>query len=226
MGKQTRRKSRQNRSFRIIWYGFPGISRRIKPDFPGFSAKMAKSKKPAPERKEPLDKVSGKRGKGRPQHIARSWVTGRAHNYRKMFAEMWPRLGASLLAANTDEEVISAFGNHGHPYTTNFVPSQTSDILALIHDPDFPKRTRARIAFLADSLAGRPNVAFRTSRDLCGKDRAKERAKSPHKIIRKEFYIECSCGYRGPARDNACRKCGATIPLDLEIMWASPGLFR
>jgi hypothetical protein len=187
---------------------------------------MAKSKKTASEHKEPLDKVSGKRGKGRPQHIPRSWVTGRAHNYRKMFAEVWSRLGTPLLIAKTEEEVISVFEKYGTPYTTNFVPSHASDILTLIHDPDFPKRTGARIAFLADSLAGRPNVAFRTSRDICGKDRAKERAKSPHKIIRKEFYIECSCGYKGPARDNACRKCGATIPIDMEIMWGNPGLFR
>ena len=28
--------------------------------------------------------------------------------------------------------------------------------------------------------------------------------------------IECSCGYQGPARDNACRKCGAEIPLSFE----------
>jgi hypothetical protein len=187
---------------------------------------MAKSKNAASEHKVPLDKVSAERGKGRPQHIPRSWVTGRAHNYRKMFADVWPRLGTPFLAAKTEEEVISVFENFGSPYTANFVPSQASDILALIHDPDFPKRTKARIGFLADSLAGRPSVAFRTSRDICGKDRAKERAKSPHKIIRKEFYIECSCGYKGPARDNACRKCGATIPLDMEIMWGDQGLFR
>lgn len=187
---------------------------------------MAKLKKPASKQKEPLDKVSGKRGRGRPQNIPRSWVTGRAVNYRKMLAEVWSRLGAPLVAAKTEEEVSSVFTNYGQPYTQNFVPSLASDILALIQDPHFPKRAEARMAFLADSLAGRPNISFRTSRDLCGKDRAIERAKSPHTIIRKEFYIECSCGYKGPARDNACRKCGAAIPLDMETIWGNPGLFR
>lgn len=216
----------QKLNFRVIWLGFPGNFRKIETQPLDSSAKMAKSKKTALEHKVTLDKVSAERGRGRPQHIPRSWVTGRALNYRKMFREVWPRLGTPLLAANTEEEVVSALVKYGQPYATNFVPTQASDILALIHDPDFPKRTGARINFLADSLAGRPSVAFRTSRDICGKDRAKERAKSPHKIIRKEFYIECSCGYKGPARDNACRKCGATIPLDMEIMWGDTELFR
>jgi len=56
----------------------------------------------------------------------------------------------------------------------------------------------------------------RTSRDICGEARAQERAKSPHKIIRKESYVECSCGYQGPALNGAGRKCGAEIPLSFE----------
>lgn len=72
-----------------------------------------------------------------------------------------------------------------------------------LHDPRFPKRQQARINFLADSLAGLGRVTPRSSRDICARERAKERAKSRHKIIRYEFYVECSCGYKGPARDNA-----------------------
>ena len=82
-------------------------------EFLDFYAKMAKSKKTASEHKVPLDKVSAARGKGQPQHIPRSWVTGRAHNYRKMFADVWPRLGTPLLAAKTEAEVISVFENFG-----------------------------------------------------------------------------------------------------------------
>jgi len=109
------------------------------------------------------------------------------------------------------EEVTAAFQSSAQPYDREFVPRLSEDILRVIRERKFPKRAEARINFLADSLAGRPNVEPRTSRDICTKERAKERAKSPYKILRKEFYVECSCGYRGPASNDACRDCGAQI---------------
>jgi len=81
----------------------------------------------------------------------------------------------------------------------------------VIREKKFPKRPRAQIEFLANSLAGLPSVEPRTSRDICAKHLAEQKAKSPHKILRKEFYVECSCGYKGPALNDACRKCGAQI---------------
>lgn len=171
-----------------------------------------------------LDAFSEKRRRGRPVRIQRSWVTGRAKNYRFMLTAVWPKLSGPLLAADTEEQVNAAFENCAQPYTRNFVPGFASDILALIHDPHFPKRAKAQIGFLADSLPGRPEITARRSRDICAEDRAIERAKSRYKILRKEFYIECSCGYKGPARDDACRKCRAAIPLSLEGMFGS-GLF-
>lgn len=162
-----------------------------------------------------LDAFSEKRRRGRPEKIPRSWIIGRAPNYRTSLEYVWPKLSGPLLAANTDEQVIEAFEQYAQPYANNFVPSFASDILALIHDPHFPKRAKAQIGFLADSLAGRPEITARRSRDICAEERAIQRAKSPHRILRKEFYIECSCGYKGPARNDACRKCGAEIPLSL-----------
>lgn len=169
-----------------------------------------------------LDSSSGKRGRGRPATIPSSWVIGRAENYRGMFAQLWPALAGPLLEAQTEEQVNAAFEKHGQPYTVEFAPRLTSDILVLVHSPNFPTRAKARIGFLADSLAGRPTITARTSRDICSKERAKQRAKSPHKIIRHEFYVECECGYKGPARDNACQQCGAPILKDLNILWANP----
>ncbi len=57
-----------------------------------------------------------------------------------------------------------------------------------------------------------------TSRDICARERASERKKSPYKIVRHEYYVECSCGYKGPAHDNACRKCGAEIDFLPEVL--------
>jgi len=122
------------------------------------------------------------------------------------------------LAARNDEEVTKAFRSQAQPYTSEFVPRLAGDILEVLGQKKFPKKPRAQIKFLANSLAGRPNVEARTSRDICAKGLAEEKAKSPHKIVRKEFYVECSCGFKGPALDNACRKCGAQISLIPELL--------
>lgn len=183
--------------------------------------KLLKRRKPIQIPEKALDRFSERRRRGRPVRIPRSWVIGRADNYRRNLTQVWTKLGGPLLAAETEEQVIAAFENYGEPYAGNFVPLLAADVCALIHAPGFPKRPKAQVGFLADSLGGRPRVTFRTSRDICARERAKQRAVSPHKIIRKEFYIECECGYKGPAQDNACRECGATIPISLEITWGS-----
>jgi len=165
-----------------------------------------------------LDPYLEKRSRGRPTQVARSTVTGRAENYRGALEALWLKLNEPLLAAKDDDGVTEAFEKYGQPYANNFAPRFSGEILALIRDPLFPKRARAQVSFLAESLAGRPEVSARRSRDICAKERQHERAQSPHKILRKEFYVECSCGYKGPALNNACRKCGAGISLVSEIL--------
>jgi len=137
-------------------------------------------------------------------------ITGRAYNYRLTFSQIWDTVGERLLAAQTEGEVTLAF--EGTSYKQEFEPLG-SLILHVLCEPDFPKLDReAQANFLADSLAARGALTPRSSRDVCARERAKQRAKSRYKIIRHEYYVECECGYKGPARDNACRKCGAEIP--------------
>jgi hypothetical protein len=183
-----------------------------------FSAKMRKPKKAVPMDGNLLDSIREKRRRGRPFHIPHSEVIGRADNYRSIFGLVWSKLRDSLVNANTIEEVIEAFQKHADAYAHEFVPRLAEDILKVIHEPKFPKRSAPQISFIADSLAGRPNVEPRTSRDICAEERMKEGAKSQHKILCKEFYVECSCGYEGPAKNNACRRCGAEISLLPEIL--------
>jgi hypothetical protein len=183
---------------------------------------MTKTEKTAKRVKKPLDTFSQNRGRGRPG-VRASEISGRAYNYHLIFSQIWDSVGWSLLVANTEEEVIKAL--EPTHYKDEFA-TIASLVLQVLHDPKFPKRREARINFLADSLAGRGMISPRRSRDICDQERAIERAKSKHKIIRKEFYIECSCGYKGPARDNACRKCGAEIPLAMETMWGNSLLFQ
>jgi hypothetical protein len=156
-----------------------------------------------------------KKKRGRPRKLPWDTVTGRASNYEFQLKEVWDRLETPLLSTKTEDGVTAAFRQFAEPYAREFVPRLSADILLLLNDPDFPRRTIPRIKFLACSLGGRSTLSFRTSRDICEKAAAQERLKSPHRILRREFYIECSCGYQGPALDNACRKCGAQPQLSL-----------
>jgi hypothetical protein len=161
--------------------------------------------------KKPVDAFSERRGRGRPRECTYSEIHGRAENYRNMFTDIWQSLCVPLLAAQNEDEVSEAFRCHGEPHAQQFVPRLAADILEVIRERKFPKRAKAQIKFLANSLAGRPNVVPRTSRDICAQALAEEKARSPYKIIRREFYVECSCGFKGPALNDACRKCGARI---------------
>ena len=169
--------------------------------------------------KTPIDPFSEEPPKrGRPRLELYTTISGRAANYRSMLSKKWADLGTPLMSCQRAEDVTEAFQKHAEPYAQEFVPRFASDIFELIREPKFPQRANAQIKYIAESVAGRPTVTFRTSRDVCAKLRAEEGAKSPYRIIRKEFYVECECGYKGPAKYDACRKCGAQIPLSLEVL--------
>jgi len=154
-----------------------------------------------------LDRFSVKRGRGRPPKVVASAIKGRADNYRGILPRIWNEIGPPLLNAQTEADVIKAF-QIALPGENEFSPLAPL-ILKVVKDPKFPKRQQARINFLADSVAGIGMVTPRRSRDICAKERTVAE-QSPH-IIRFEFYVECSCGYKGRSENHACRKCGARI---------------
>jgi hypothetical protein len=186
------------------------------------TAKMAKRKKRHTEAEKPLDAFSKKRRRGRPG-VQPLEVVLRAGNDRQMFWDYrldkkkkeYVRAKPSdwamqLLASKSVEDVERAFESRPLSIQNEFKPLFPL-ILQVLHERAFPKKPETQLDFLADSIAARGEVAPRTSRDICEKERAKERRKSRHRILRHEYYVECSCGFKGPARDNACRKCGAEI---------------
>jgi hypothetical protein len=182
---------------------------------------MTKRKNTAPKPEKPLDTLSQKRSRGRPRRVIPSETSGRAQNYRGILNQVWDRLWPLLEQAQTEEDVIRAFDERASMYAREFMPALAGLVLEVLRSRRFPERREPQINFLADSLAGRGWVRPRRARDICTRERAKEHPKSTHKIIRKEFYIECGCGYKGPAHDNACRKCHAEIPLSLNMLWGS-----
>jgi len=171
---------------------------------------MKKSESGQKTTKKVLDTYSTKRPPGRPQTVVPSAIEGRADNYRGILDHVWNELWTPLSAAETEESVVAAFRS-AIPGERQF-SELASLILRVLKERNFPKRRQARINFLADSIAGFGTVTPRRSRDICAEERARQQR--THHILRFEFYVECSCGYKGPSLDRACRKCGAKISED------------
>jgi hypothetical protein len=154
--------------------------------------------------KKSSEKPKKKRGRGRPFQIEHSIAVGQANHYRLALPQFWPKLGPRLLAAHSPEEVTRAIHEEARGISGSL--AQFSELIVkIIRDPKFPRaRASSQIHFFADSLGAQGFVTPRRSREIC----AEERKKVRHVIVRREYYIECSCGYAGPARDGACRDCG------------------
>jgi hypothetical protein len=156
-----------------------------------------------------LDTAGEKSRRGPKPSFPPGDVSARADNYRGFLDNIWDRFWPKLCEAETEEDVISRFREIYSGYS-DLIPARARTILQLKKDRSFPKRRAAQISFLADSLAGLEVVTPRRSRDICAQERAQ--AKRAHRILRCEYYIECSCGYVGPSYDKACRSCSTAIP--------------
>lgn len=178
---------------------------------------MQKPKRTANKPNKPIDTFSEKGRRGRPSTVLPATIRGRADNYRLLLSQVWDRLWPPLSQATTDQEVIDAFLEGAPPYAQEFVPSLGNLIFRVLHEPKFPKRRKPQINFLADSLGGLGVVTPRSARDICERERTRE--KRAHHIIRFEFYIECSCGLKGRSQNHACRKCGAKIDFGFAPMF-------
>jgi hypothetical protein len=121
-----------------------------------------------------------------------------------LLSKHWKVLGERLFQARTPEEVTVAFIEVPEVERVDFVPSLAELILRITLERRYPIAADAQVRFLADSLGARGAVSPRRSRDIC----SEERVKPAHYIIRRDFYIECTCGYKGPALRGACPKCG------------------
>jgi hypothetical protein len=171
-------------------------------------AQMHKRYKAVKKTNFPLDTMLEKLGRGHPARVRPSEISGRAENYRMIFDQVWDRLWPPLSGAQSPADVVNALQEGARPYDKEFIPLAEL-ILGVLKEKKFPKGREPQINFVADSLAGLGQVTPRRSRDICDRERAIK--KKAHKIIRYEYYIECSCGYKGRSRDHGCPKCGAKI---------------
>ena len=176
---------------------------------------MTKRKQSRAKPQISLDMLHGKRGRGRPG-VRKSEIAGRSYHYRLLFENIWDWAGEKLVRAKTKENVLKAL--EPNEYYQRELGPVVSLIPKVVSEPKFPKRRQAQIGFLADSLAGVGMVSPRRSRDIC----EQERNRKVNYITRQDYYIECTCHYKGPALHGKCPKCG-TDKLRLPyIPWLGP----
>lgn len=179
---------------------------------------FAKIKKPtnhSRSRKNSLDKLP-ERGRGRPATVEPSLILTRANHLNENLGRVWDTLGPTLIGARDTTDVAKAFEN---AYIGQVVsPELFPLVLAVVGEPDFPKTPKAQARFLAESLSGWGVMSPRRARDVCAAERKKPQ---PTRILRIEYYIECSCGYFGASFNMGCPKCHAQIPPQLwpKISW-------
>ncbi len=160
------------------------------------------------ENKFPSDRGFGKRERGRPAFVPAALVRSCADNYRISLERGWNNLADPLLAAKTEQEVANVLRTAALGYQHE-ISLLAPLIFQIKRDPKFPQREKARINFLADSVAGGGVVTPRRSRDICARERARDAQR--HYIIRYEYWIQCSCGYEGHSENRRCRECRAPV---------------
>ena len=167
---------------------------------------MAKRKKTTKKVRSALDRFSTKRPRGRPG-TSKPDIAYLASRLIHGFERAWDVLEGPLLEAKTDAQVKAAL-THAQPYIQKDLRDHLSLVPKICKEATFPTRSKARMRYLAESLAGRGEVSPRRSRDIC----AYMRKHPETHIIRREFYIVCSCGYEGHSMRECCPDCGAIVP--------------
>ena len=142
-------------------------------------------------------------------------MQARSQHLRRCLDQVWSDLAPRLFAAKNATDVKLAFESDPIRLAPiGAMPSWYAVIPKILRERTFPKTRAAQVRFLADSLAGWGEISPRRSRDLCAEARAQ--ATNATRILRYEFYVVCSCGYKGPSLNHACQKCGARVEFGVE----------
>jgi hypothetical protein len=155
-----------------------------------------------------LTQIAKKRG--RKSQVRVSGVCNRAYGLKLILEVNRKKFDwEQLLAAKSDENLEHVLSGTFDRAKQDLLCRQGL-LLSVLRDRQFPKRSReAQEQFIADSLAALGQISIRRSRDIVQRERSA--GKKQGKILRREFYIECSCGYQGPAYQNSCPDCGAAV---------------
>lgn len=151
--------------------------------------------------------------RGRKRALEPQTIVEHADYVLKVVASLRDRIAWDKLeAAKTEAEAESAIARVP-PFYRDILKERLAAILVWVREGKFPKKNLERkMRHLADSIAGDVLLSPRRSRDICYEERKRPASKNVGMILRREFYIECTCGYRGPASRGACTRCGTRKP--------------
>jgi hypothetical protein len=201
------------------------------------SAKLKPKRRKLPQNPPPVSRgISAKLGSG--QETANRALTASEETRgrkRRIHAENVVRAANDLLniletcrdqidwsmleIAKTEEAAALAFERVAPPYRER-LNLWLAAIPEWALEGKFPKKNFERkMRHLADSIAAEGFLTPRRCRDVCLEER--KRQAQLGMILRREFYIECSCGYQGPAKGGGCLQCG-TKRLSPEIELKNP----
>lgn len=146
------------------------------------------------------------------------WYLLRSENIQQVLKINWGQFGQKLVEAKSLADVQAAVAQHDEMPGAYRLKGAEDLLWHIRQDPAFPtEREEAKAIFIADSFAGGGHVSIRRSRDICG--RLRTARKRTTYILRYEYWIECSCGYKGRSQDHGCPKCKAAIVLEVN-RWA------
>jgi hypothetical protein len=176
---------------------------------------------PSPVRKTSAEIKGGKRppklqltqiGKkrGRKSQVRVSEICNRAYDFKLILEGDRKRINWVQLLAAVSEEDLQVALKETQGRARERLLYKPEIFLTALKDKKFPKLDRdAQEQFIADSLASEGLVSVRRSRDIVQRDRSLRKQRG--KIVRREFYIACTCGYEGPGFHDACPTCGAQV---------------
>lgn len=185
---------------------------------PESSAKLSMAKKKA---KPPLTAFQKRRG--RKPILLPEEVLEHAEFMLKVVASLKDEIAWDKLeAARTEAEAESAI-TRVPPFYREILKDRFAAILTWVREGKFPRKNlKRKMHHFADSIAADIFMSPRRSRDICSEER--KRVQNATTLLCREFYIECTCGYRGPARRGSCRRCGTrrlSPGLEWDILAAS-----
>jgi hypothetical protein len=161
--------------------------------------------------------------RGRKSQVIVSEICNRAYDFKLILEGNRKRIDwKRLSAAASEQDIHDALKDASIRAREKFL-YKPQLLLSTLKDKKFPKRdTEAQEQFVADSLAAEGRISIRRSRDIVQRDRSARKKRG--KILRREFYIVCSCAYAGPALNDACPECGAEVSyMDFFSLFAIQG---
>jgi len=179
-----------------------GLPQNSPPVSRGISAKLGSGPKTANRALTASEETRGRKRRIHPENVVRA-----ANDLFKLLEFCKNQIDwGKLELAKTEEEAATAFERVPPPYRER-LNLWLSAIPEWALEGKFPRTNLERkMRHLADSIAAEGFLTPRRCRDICLEER--KRQAQLEMILRREFYIECTCGYRGPAKGGGCRHCG------------------